>query len=155
RFSMDGTFLGDTPLSTPLSGLAYVKGVMYGVQDDRAYSVNLDNGNTTLLFTLPGLELWGASAPPALDAHLTGALDLQNCLNLVQNIEFTFRPTDNSGTFSRMITLNADGTFSIANLPHNVYTVHIKGPKWLAKNVSVDTTNGNVSGVMATLLGGD
>ena len=47
------------------------------------------------------------------------------------------------------------GAFSLSGLPQKKYTLHIKGDEYLAANVSVDTTNGDVSGVTATLAAGD
>jgi len=48
-----------------------------------------------------------------------------------------------------------NGVFSIANIPRDAYTLHIKGAKYLATNVTVNASNGNVTGVTAFLRAGD
>ncbi len=72
-----------------------------------------------------------------------------------QTVTFEFRPTDNSGAFTRAVSVGADGKFLFPDLLPKPYVVHIKSPKYLAANVSVDTTNGDVLGVTANLLAGD
>ena len=87
--------------------------------------------------------------------NITGSVTLESAVNAVQSVSFTFRPNNGGPNFARTATLNADKTFSLTGIPGNAYTVHIKGTKWLAKNVSVDATNSDVSGVTATLKAGD
>src|SRR5262249_46301904 len=41
------------------------------------------------------------------------------------------------------------------DVPANLYTLHVKGSKWLAKDVAVDTISGDVSGLNLRLLPGD
>ena len=41
------------------------------------------------------------------------------------------------------------------NLPRRQYTVHVKGSRWLARNVDLDLTGGDVTNFSATLLAGD
>ena len=86
---------------------------------------------------------------------ISGAVTLENAVNAAQTVFFTFRPTSSEPSFTRTATLNADKTFSLTGIPGNAYTLHIKGDRWLAQNVSVDATNGDVSGVTATLKAGD
>ena len=45
--------------------------------------------------------------------------------------------------------------FFVNGAAANQYTVHVKGAKYLAKNIGVDLTGGNVSGVQIALSGGD
>ena len=77
------------------------------------------------------------------------------CQNQAQPITFTLRPTDGSAPFSRTLTLNADGSFSLPSILRAAYTLHVKGSKWLAKNVVVDATGGSVAGVSVALSPGD
>jgi hypothetical protein len=70
-------------------------------------------------------------------------------------ISFLFRPTDNTPTFTRNATLSATGEFQIADVPRKNYIVHVDGAKWLARNVAVNATTGNVSGLLIELRGGD
>lgn len=86
---------------------------------------------------------------------VSGQVTLQESVNLMQPITFEFHPTDGTPNLTRTVTLNQDGTFTLNTIPANTYTVKIKGAKWLAKSVTVDGTNGDVTGVNATLLAGD
>jgi hypothetical protein len=86
-------------------------------------------------------------------ATVSGTIILQNCPTTGVPIELRF--TLPSGSFTRTVVLNAAGTYTVGGIPKASYTVGIKGSKWLRKNVAVNTTGGNVSGVNATLRGGD
>jgi hypothetical protein len=70
-------------------------------------------------------------------------------------ITLTFRPSDNTPSFTRSVMLHPNGTFTVYDVPANNYVVHIKGKKWLAANVNVNTMSGNVTGVTALLRAGD
>jgi probable HAF family extracellular repeat protein len=72
-----------------------------------------------------------------------------------QPLTLTFRPADNSGDIVKTVPINPDGAFAVPELPRSLYTLHIKGEKWLAKNVEVDARNGDVISVNVTLPGGD
>ena len=76
-------------------------------------------------------------------------------MNSAQSLTFEFRPTDNSPTFQRTVTLNFNRTFSIGDLPQKNYTVWIKGAKWLARTIAVDVTNQDITNVNVTLRAGD
>ena len=117
-------------------------------------------GNDILKFssTTPnnyGPALDSVSVIPLLPRTISGAIALEGAVNATQPVTFLFNPTNGGPSFSRSLPLNADKSFALTGIPGNAYTVHIKGSKWLAKNVSVDATNGDVSGVTATLLAGD
>ncbi len=72
-----------------------------------------------------------------------------------QTVTFAFRPTDGSATITKTASLSPAGGFSFAGLPAKAYTLRVSGAKWLAANVPVNLTGGNVSGVNVTLLAGD
>ena len=72
-----------------------------------------------------------------------------------QNVTFILRPMDGRASITQTIYVAPSGVFNLLGLSPKQYTLYIKGDKYLAKNVSVDTTNGNVSGVTATLPAGD
>ncbi len=72
----------------------------------------------------------------------------------IQPIAFTFRPAVGL-PFTINRTLGSDGTFLLPNIPAGVYTLHIKGAQWLAANASVDTTKGDLGGLLVGLIGGD
>jgi hypothetical protein len=86
---------------------------------------------------------------------MSGTITLKGAANSAVPIRFEFRPTDGSARFTRTMTLAADGSFILTGIPANNYAVHIKGDRWLAKVVAVDASNGDVTGVAATLRPGD
>ena len=110
------------------------------------HSTDAKGGNVTTTFSL---------TIKAKAVLISGIIDLDNCTNLVQAISCEFRTTAGVVLFTRNVTLAADGSFSITDAPAGSYSVHIKGAKWLAKNVLVNTTKGAVSNVSPTLLAGD
>ena len=87
----------------------------------------------------------------------SGAVQMQSIVASApsQNITFTFRPTDGSAFLLLTASVPASGVFTLTNIPPGSYTLHIKGDKYLAANVSVDTTKGDATGVTATLRAGD
>lgn len=87
-------------------------------------------------------------------ARLSGTITLEDCADPAQTITVTLRHS-NSVVDERTLTLEADGSFVLTDIPRQTYTLHIRGTKWLAKNVDVDATNGDVSGITATLQAGD
>ncbi len=91
---------------------------------------------------------------PSTLVTVSGTIALQSALNSAQPLSFTFRPTTGSA-FTRTITPNSAGSYSFLDIPSGLYTVSIKGTKWLRKNISVDARNGNVTNAIATLLAGD
>ncbi len=103
-----------------------------------------------------------ALADPTLRAkYLSGTITLEGSLQAAQPITFTFRPTDGSAAFDRVITLTANGlnqpngSFATAGIPANRYTVHIKGAKWLAQNIAFDATVSSLPNSAVTLRAGD
>jgi hypothetical protein len=126
------------------------------------------DAGTAAIASLPGTDLDGnprvvGSAPDmgvyetqaSANATISGAITLNGCVNAAQALTLTFRPTDGSGDITKTVTLNADGTFSLAGIPRKSYTLHIKGSKWLAQNMAVDASGGDIAGVTATLRPGD
>src|SRR5262249_16703578 len=57
--------------------------------------------------------------------------------------------------FTRLLDLQADGSFTLTNIPARTYNLAVEGSKWLRKVVAVDTTQGDVSGLSVPLLAGD
>lgn len=88
-------------------------------------------------------------------ATVSGRITLQSAFDQAQPITFEFRPTDGSEVFTRVVTLNPDRTYTLTFVPVGNYNVWIKGERWLSKVLTVDATNGNVSGVNAALKAGD
>jgi subtilisin family serine protease len=101
------------------------------------------------------IDIAAAVAASAAPGTVAGVITLQNCMNPVQSLTITFRPTAGGDLFTRIATLAADGSFRVGNVPAGIYTLAIKGSKWLQRTLPVDTSAGSVSGVTATLLPGD
>jgi hypothetical protein len=93
--------------------------------------------------------------PTPPPTRISGRVTLQNSVNQAQPLTFEFRPTDGSPNFLRMVTLNHNRTFTISNIPPRSYRLWVKGVKWLATSITVDTTNGDVSDINLVLRGGD
>ncbi len=114
---------------------------------------------TTLQITVTNPAPGGgttAALPLAVGGAVSGTLTFEGIASAApaQNVVFSFRPADNSAIQTRTLAVPASGVFTLGGLPHKPYTLHIKGDKYLAVNVSV-TVAGNTSGVSATLAAGD
>ena len=72
-----------------------------------------------------------------------------------QNVTFTFQPSDGSMPTAQTLSVLPIGTFTVPNLPRQAGVLHIKPDKFLAVNVSVDLSGGNVSGANVTVEPGD
>jgi uncharacterized membrane protein len=94
---------------------------------------------------------------PVPAANVSGMITLESIVPTAtpQSLTLTFRPADNSGDIVKNVSVGSNGAFSVTGIPRKAYTLHIKGSKWLAKNVAVNASNGDVANVNATLLGGD
>ena len=104
-------------------------------------------------YATPGLPAW-LFAQQFPFVAVSGTITLQGTQNAVQPLTFTFHPTSGS-TFTRTATLDASGTYSLANIPKDSYTLSIKGVKWLRQNLTIDARSGSVSSADAALLAGD
>ena len=71
-----------------------------------------------------------------------------------QDVCFLFKPKDGGSEFTRTISVSPTGAFTLSDIPKKAYDIHIKGAKWLAKNVSIPP-NGDISGLTVTLSAGD
>ena len=71
-----------------------------------------------------------------------------------QVVTFTFRSTGYADEV-RTVVVGSNGTFALPDLPRRDFTLNIASPKFLAKNVAVNASNGDVGNVTATLKAGD
>ena len=110
------------------------------------------------VFTVGG---GGRHSLAIVGAHVTGKIILVGVTNAAQTVTFLFTPVNGSDPFTRTVELSTiatapdTGLFDMSDIPQQPYLVHIKGAKWLAQNLALDTTAGDVSGISASLLGGD
>ena len=136
---------GKGAVKIPLSqGHAFNRPVAINTAGSVAYASGDGSGT--------GFDIILAEAPPA--RTVSGGVTITNVSNIQQPMNFTFRPA-NGAAFTRTVTLAANGGFSLPNIPAQSYTVHIKGALCLAKNITVDATNGDVGNISATLESGD
>ena len=148
----------DLVTSTLDPGESYT-GLLFEVGVDGATAAANYTGQVTLL---------GGSAPDVnnvlsiatfrvtvFTSSVSGKIQLEGIVNPVVPLQFQFRPADGSPTFTRTMTLSTAQAFTLTGLPAKKYIVHIKGDRWLAQNVPVDTTNGSVNGLSVALATGD
>lgn len=94
---------------------------------------------------------------PATTATVSGTLILQGILGSAggQTLDFEFRPNDGSDPVTRTAVVLPNGVFSLSGISRKNGILHISGARYLAKNVAVNATGGNVSNITATLKAGD
>jgi hypothetical protein len=72
-----------------------------------------------------------------------------------QTLTFLLRDEEGNSVLTSTLALGSGGEFTLSNVLAGTYTLHVTGSKWLARNVEVDTTEGDVSGLRLRLLPGD
>ena len=94
-------------------------------------------------------------APAA--ASVSGILNFQGIATNApaQNVAFTFRSNDGSADIVQTLAVTASGVYTLTGLFNKAGVLHIKPYKYLAANVSLDLSGGNLSGQNATLEPGD
>jgi hypothetical protein len=104
-----------------------------------------------------GTEYLTRNFDPATTSDVSGVLSLQGmgAGGPAQPIAFVFRPNDNSGDVTRTVSVPPSGVFRLLGIPRKNGVLHIKGERSLARNVAVNATHGNVSGVTADMRTGD
>jgi alpha-tubulin suppressor-like RCC1 family protein len=85
---------------------------------------------------------------------VSGTIGLEEAANLEQTLQFTFHEIGVT-TFTRSVTLAADGSYSVSGLPTGTYNIGVKGPKWLRKTLTGVSVSGQVAGISPSLLAGD
>lgn len=93
--------------------------------------------------------------PDQTKVTVSGTVTLESSARQTHSLFFGFRPVNGGEPFFRSLTLQQKGDFSLNDIPHNRYSVWIKGSKWLAKAVVIDTTKGDVTNMNALLRAGD
>ena len=109
------------------------------------------NSNDSIAVTYSNFSF---SAVPI--AFITGRLQFDGLVTYApsQSVAFTLRPTDGSAEITQNALVPPAGGFQIMASKKD-YVLHIKGARYLAANVSVDATKGDVAGVKAELSAGD
>ena len=94
---------------------------------------------------------------PTTSANVSGQLTLEGIAAnaLAKPFSFEFRPTDGSAAFVQTVQVGPNGAFILTGVPKKAYTLHIKGAHYLATNIGVDATAGDVSSANAGLSAGD
>ena len=72
-----------------------------------------------------------------------------------QNVTFTFRSNDGAADVVQTLSVPASGAYTLTGLFSKAGILHIKADKYLAANVSIDLTGGNLVGQNAALPAGD
>ena len=109
-------------------------------------AADIATAGTTLQITVTNPAPGGgttAALPLAVGGTVSGTLTFEGIASIApaQNVTFTFRPTDNSAVQTRFMAVPPNGIFSVGGLPRKTYTLHIKGDKYLAANISVNVTS--------------
>jgi len=86
---------------------------------------------------------------------LSGTVTLQGSIEQSQLVTFEFQSADGANNFTRTVKTNSDRSFALYGIPANLYTVRIKGSKWLSRRIAVNATNSSVTDLQARLLAGD
>ena len=154
----DNTKFFDLVTDTLAPGESYT-GLLFEVGVDGAAAAGNYTGLVTLLDSVApdvlGFSTSQSFRVTVASRAVSGKILLESIVDSAVNLQFQFRPTGQGAVFTRSMTLTRDGFFNLTGLPANKYTLHIKGDRWLATNVVVDLTNGDVSGVQAGLNAGD
>ena len=145
----NGTFTGTSPTFTYTPGAGYTG--IGGGADTFTYRAN--NGSATA--SAPTLVKI-TYATPSPTASINGTLTFEGISGSAppQNVTFVFRPLDGTTIFTRVLQVEANGIFSVSGLPKKNYSVHIKGDKYLAINVTANAA-ANVTGLTAYQAAGD
>jgi hypothetical protein len=96
-----------------------------------------------------------AFAMTAPSATVTGVITLEGSADPQQMLTVILRSANGAPPLVRQTYPGTNGSFRLTNLPRQSYQARIKGPKWLAKVVTINATGGNVSGLTVTLPAGD
>jgi hypothetical protein len=85
---------------------------------------------------------------------VSGVVDLEGWEGSPQTVSLSFAPASGAA-YTESATLDSNGSFSLTDVTPGQYTVHIKAPMWLQKDVAIDTSKGAPANVNVTLLSGD
>ncbi len=86
---------------------------------------------------------------------VSGKITLPQIVNGAQTLDFDFRPISGGTALHRSVTLAANGTFALTDIPLDNYTLAVKGAKWLRKTIAVNTSTGVDATANLTLPAGD
>ena len=82
---------------------------------------------------------------------VSGVLTLEENARPAQAVTLNFRTSDNGVSQNRVATLDANGAFSLTDIPQGTYKLAIKGYKWLQTTLPIDTIAGDATGLTVTL----
>ncbi len=92
------------------------------------------------------------TARVGVSGHITFSTPTQGSVP----VTFEFRPPTLGPAILETAAINpATGTYAFTDIPNKSYLLHVKGAKWLAKNITVNAVAGSVLNVNLTLTAGD
>ena len=104
---------------------------------------------------VPFEDIYPFSDIPVPTTQVSGTITLTGAVDPAQTVTLTFRPADGSPAFAHTVTLAADGSYALTGIPAGVYSLAVKGSRWLQKVVPLDNTQGDLLHADATLTPGD
>ena len=142
-------FLFDTTQFNPMSPGIFNGGMIGGY-----IQVPIDVNNPT---NGASATFQNITITPVTGNVVSGTLAFEGIISTApsQNVTFIFRSKTGAAPFTRTMSVPASGVFTLSNIPADTYNVRIKGDKYLAQVVAVDTTGGAATGVASNQRAGD
>lgn len=136
-------------------GANYYKQLGDGTNINRAVPVQVNALSGTAALAVSNSHTLALA--PMLPVTLSGNLTLEDLAPSApsQMVEFTLRSLVSEETTTLYASVGPSKTFVVPDAPRGSYMLHIKGTKWLAGNVGVNSTSGDVADVNRMLLAGD
>ena len=116
-------------------------------KDGRIDVVTANNGSNSISVLI--------NTTPQTFRTISGRVLLEGNSSSAVPITFQFTPQDGSPIFTRTVTPAPNGDFTLNALPPKLYTVGIKGAKWLRASLAVNVLLNDAQGVNVLLIGGD
>ena len=139
KFGSNGNYLGQFGIAG--SGNGQFNGPV-GIVIDKSGNIYVSDTNNNRI------EIF---APASASVSGTLAFDDISPNATAQNVVFTFRSNDGSADIAQSFAIPVSGKYTVSGLPSKPGALRIKPDKFLAVNISVDLSGGNLTGQNATL----
>jgi hypothetical protein len=96
-----------------------------------------------------------AVAPQVTTGEISGVVTLYGSVTESEPIQFTLHSLGGAQRWAQTLTLNSDGSYTLPNIPVGIYTLGIKGSRWLRSTVTSVTVGASQASASATLTPGD